>query len=146
LDPLEPPGAWLGGMGEEVISGECPGGFVKFLDVSGVSSEPYAAIFRFTDSGGVKVLRFREVFQLTGSKVVSIDIIKTKEPQIAFIICLYPVDLYEGVNDADQFLLFLVEAEKAILSSYPEGAVLIAVEAVDHIAAQCAFVVIAIGE
>jgi hypothetical protein len=76
------------------------------------------------------------VFQLPGDKVIPVDAVETKEPEIAFIVCLDPIDLYEGVDDTNQFFLLLVKYKESILSSCPQGAGCIAEEAVDHIAAQ----------
>jgi len=36
-----------------------------------------------------------EVFQLTGYEVIPIDAVKTKEPEIAFVIGLDPIDLHK---------------------------------------------------
>lgn len=76
------------------------------------------------------------MFQLPGRKVIPVDAVHGKEPEVILIICLYPVDLNERVDDTDQLFLLLIEREKSILPSYPQDAVGIAEEAVDHIAAQ----------
>jgi hypothetical protein len=100
-----------------------------------VVAEPYLAFFRLADAGGKEIFRVGEMFKLMGGEIIAVDIVETEEPEITLIIRLYPVDLYQRVDDTDQLLLFLVESEEAVLSTCPECSVGVAEEAVDHIAA-----------
>jgi len=132
---LHPAGRWRTRVGEHVERGEVFRIFIVSPYTTVVVAEPNPAFLRLADAGGIKIFCFGEVFELSGGKIIPVDIVETEEPEIALIVRLYPVDLYQRVDDPDQFLLFLVESEEAVLPARPERAIVIAEEAVDHVAA-----------